>query len=389
MSDTPMTTMDDLIEYQRTKGDRGIEPWLRELPPDIGRLLSALGLLETYAGQIAGPWIEGAMNEEELWEFARISSFDRVSDCAQAIDGCVRALQDVSLASEVDAIWRRLQSHIERLRESESSGGFAWGVAELLFATMIMRQWFLDRVLGRTTMFAFESPFTCRQYTEMAISRAGESPFGCAEGVSIDVLSQAVIDGLKVDDNRLNETRKIQQVVLQLLQQVPRPPEEEIPSGTNQPELLAFEARTGISLPPELQEWLKTTNGPRIGPGGIFGVSSSNSDLDMDVVLGIYPEWKDEGWLPIAGDGCGNYYVLASKPERGGRYPVYFIDTMRDTRALTYVVASGLWQFLWFLLNKEITPSKWPFDEKEVVATDPAIVDVGGDLLPWKLRGRC
>jgi hypothetical protein len=35
-----------------------------------------------------------------------------------------------------------------------------------------------------------------------------------------------------------------------------------------------------------------------------------------------YPEWARLGWLRVAGDGCGNYYVLRKDGTVG------FVDTM-------------------------------------------------------------
>ena len=48
------------------------------------------------------------------------------------------------------------------------------------------------------------------------------------------------------------------------------------------------------------------------------------------------------GWLPVAGDGCGNYYVLREDGTVG------FVDTMQDPGKIDRQAASGL---LWFMIG--------------------------------------
>ncbi len=50
----------------------------------------------------------------------------------------------------------------------------------------------------------------------------------------------------------------------------------------------------------------------------------------------LFPGWAELGWLPVAGDGCGNLYVLAEDGTVG------FVDTMKDPCRLDRQVASDL-----------------------------------------------
>ena len=93
--------------------------------------------------------------------------------------------------------------------------------------------------------------------------------------------------------------------------------------------------------------------------------------------------WKSKKWIPIAGDGCGNYYLLATSHEYGRGRPVFFVDTHEDPNEPSYLVASDLWHFMSFLLRKELGESAWPFRKEFVVEEDPAIESYHGLRYPW------
>lgn len=170
--------------------------------------------------------------------------------------------------------------------------------------------------------------------------------------------------------------------VKQLVLQVPAPPGEQLPSGTTEDAISAFRRRAGIDVPVALRNWLQHVNGPCIGPGGLLGIETGRPSLDIEMVLNWYPQWRERGWLPVASDGCGNYYVL-NTVERSG--PIYFVDTASDANHLSHVVGSNLWTFLWFLLGNEISKTGWPFSEEYVVLHDPEIVMCTAAPCPWQI----
>ena len=144
--------------------------------------------------------------------------------------------------------------------------------------------------------------------------------------------------------------------VIQLAAQVPAPPGEPLPPGLSDGEIDQFTHRTGLPIPPELREWLQFTNGPCIGPGGIFGIRPRRESQDMEGVFEFLPEFKKNRWLPLGTDGCGNYYVLALASEPTPLRPVYFIDAYQEKgyKVPTYAVASEFWLFLRFLFRSEL-----------------------------------
>lgn len=178
----------------------------------------------------------------------------------------------------------------------------------------------------------------------------------------------------------------LREEVMNLAAQVPSPPGETLPPGQSDSEIDGFTERTGLPVPAELREWLRFSNGPCIGPGGIFGIRPRSKHFDMEAVYEFLPEFKEKNWLPLGTDGCGNYYVLdlASEPE--SLRPVYFVDAYQDRgySRPTYAVASGLWLFLRFLFRAELGENGWPFDTRFVLSCDPLLAEVRGAPLPWE-----
>ena len=103
---------------------------------------------------------------------------------------------------------------------------------------------------------------------------------------------------------------------------------EEVIHGATADELAALEQRLGRSLPTQLREFLRVCNGARIGPGGLFGHRPNDPSCDLPSFLALWREWAVSGWLPVAGAGCGNYYVMTPDGAVG------FVDTMADPGAL-------------------------------------------------------
>src|SRR4029078_9017925 len=129
-----------------------------------------------------------------------------------------------------------------------------------------------------------------------------------------------------------------------------------------------FAVRNRIVIPNEFAEWLAVINGARTPPGGILGIRPDDPYCDIQPLLAAYPEWNAKGWIPIAGDGCGNYYVVYNEGELN---PLLFIDTTSSHLDPALVAASGVWKFFWFLLSTEIGKPGWPFSREFVIRHDP------------------
>lgn len=174
--------------------------------------------------------------------------------------------------------------------------------------------------------------------------------------------------------------------VLALLETVELPPDAGRWGGASHEQLSRLAEQFGRTLPEDLVAWLRVCNGVHAGPGGIYGADLGDGEfLDIGEVLIRFPEWRDSGWLPIAGDGTGNHYVVDTTREHLEAGGVYFVEATEESHELRYIVASRLVTFLEFLLLEDLGEDRWPFDEQFMRLKDPQIFLVDPRrLLPGK-----
>jgi hypothetical protein len=165
--------------------------------------------------------------------------------------------------------------------------------------------------------------------------------------------------------------------LVELLLTAQRPPGTAFPGGADDAALAELHGRLGIPLPPALVVWLRVCKGDIVGPGGVFGARPDDPSIDIAAVLNQFPTWKARGWIPVAGDGCGDYYVLLTEGDNAGH--VGFVD-QADLDAIEMVVATDLARFVGFLLRRDRDERGWPFDRATVLAADPAMAQVAADL---------
>lgn len=170
------------------------------------------------------------------------------------------------------------------------------------------------------------------------------------------------------------------EMLLGFLHRVPRAPEEVI-EGASVGELAALRQVLGEEIPLQLKEWLQVCNGTTAGPGGIFGTGTDREYLNIEFYIEIYPVWRELDWIPVGGDGTGNYYILATGRHEVGFHAVFFVDMMDNWLHPSYCVASDLFHFLQFLMESELGARGWPFDRKYVESRDPNIS--ASTMLPW------
>lgn len=169
---------------------------------------------------------------------------------------------------------------------------------------------------------------------------------------------------------------------LQLLARLPTPAEEGSPAGASDEDLVSAEHQLGIRIPAEMAALLRHSNGPCVGAGGLVGVATKRKSQDLVQILRMHPTWLAKQWLPVAGDGFGNFFVLVSSPELNP-LPVCFVDSTIADDVLAYVVASNLGSFLRFYLEEALGESRWPFSAAYVLERDPALAKAIVASLPW------
>lgn len=161
------------------------------------------------------------------------------------------------------------------------------------------------------------------------------------------------------------------QEVIDLLRRSRTPPEFAGIAGASDAARRAFFQELGLGENRELDTWLSICSGAPAGPGGLFGCGDAPGYLSISARLQEHPFWQRAGWVPVAGDGNGGYYVALMSEANGGPVAVGYIDP-EDYENLAFVVASSLERFLVGLLRRDLREAKWwPFDEQEVLAFDP------------------
>ena len=170
----------------------------------------------------------------------------------------------------------------------------------------------------------------------------------------------------------------------QLLHMLPHPPEVGIPPGVTDSDIGEFMQRTGVTLPSQFRQWLKIANGPYVDSRATFGIQTSTEYRDIEAIYHLLPVWKSKKWIPVASDGCGNYYVVPTDQEYGEGYPVVFVEVMQGSDKPAYIVASDVAHFLEFLMEDELKLAHaWPFDEAYVLRKDPEIAKFHDISFPW------
>jgi hypothetical protein len=110
----------------------------------------------------------------------------------------------------------------------------------------------------------------------------------------------------------------VRQEVVQLLLAAKRAPGQPFPGGADDGELAELQSRLGMPIPVTLVDWLRVCKGDAIDPGGVYGARPEQPSIDMASALSRLPGWRPRGWMPIACDGCGDYYVLIGNGELAG-----------------------------------------------------------------------
>ncbi len=157
--------------------------------------------------------------------------------------------------------------------------------------------------------------------------------------------------------------------------------------------LRRFEQIHGMCLPCELKSWFRLCDGANVNPGGLESLFPKNEPVCLDWHFKQYPAWKERGWFPLASDGCGDLYVMTAHTiiSSTGTHPVCFLDQSDFTKP-QFAVASGVWKFLYLLLQTEVLRDQgkevfWPFHKESVLAVDPALAECKDTLLPWEIDG--
>jgi cell wall assembly regulator SMI1 len=172
--------------------------------------------------------------------------------------------------------------------------------------------------------------------------------------------------------------------------------------GISIAELHALESVLDMPLPQDLQDWLTSLVAPHLIDGRLLTYAPLEPRIDIVAIVRSTPIYRTNGWIPLAIDSAGNPYVALVHATDMDGTPVACIDREVDHAQLDYLVASTVWKFVAFLLEREtqIAGLKaiadedewdaafdrvdyWPFDKQHVLAQDPKLVMLKYAPLPW------
>jgi cell wall assembly regulator SMI1 len=173
--------------------------------------------------------------------------------------------------------------------------------------------------------------------------------------------------------------------LMELARQAPAPPGQRL-TGASEADIAKLENEIGRTLSGGYRRWLMAANGAMLGPGGMFGIRDKRDFLSTEKYLALHPEWQSLGWVPIAGDGLGNYWVVVPQGPDGTSDWVAFVDTHEDPANVDRYVASNVLKFVRFLLESELGETRWPGDRGYDLERDPALAAAPEDKAAWSPR---
>jgi hypothetical protein len=154
-------------------------------------------------------------------------------------------------------------------------------------------------------------------------------------------------------------------------------------------QLSGLQTRLGFALPSDLVEWLRVCNGAETRTWAHTFLSVGDSawhGYDIESTLNIFESWRARRWIPFAGDGFGDYFLLVPAADRS--HPVVtFWDHERDLEdSHGYVVSSTLWHFLANVFDPALegdADSLWPFNADYTIGVDPDLLNLRQFPMPW------
>lgn len=180
----------NLIEELRATGYYGSDPELPAMDHRRGTLIAAVRQLEVCVSQMAAAWLDDALEEQELWRFAEVSFFPRLSSLAEIIETASPAEDRPAFLNAWSGV-RRLIA-----KASVETQGYGEFVVTLLIAAMVLRQLAeLDADRGGA-----ERPFVCEStnvadsFFSQCCRRATIRPLDASTDSSLQQMAERIRD---------------------------------------------------------------------------------------------------------------------------------------------------------------------------------------------------
>jgi cell wall assembly regulator SMI1 len=165
--------------------------------------------------------------------------------------------------------------------------------------------------------------------------------------------------------------------------------------GASEDAIRAAQDKLKVVFPPSFTRFLRLWNGGEFGSDALYGIPPiTPHHLDITWYREEILDARDcpKSWIPIANDGCGNYFVIATEiPTVGAECAIGFVDYSVSPTNITNYIATNYWAFLEFFIrlmagDKDVIHGApieppglrpWPWDEDWLAQNDPYLSKIG------------
>lgn len=193
--------------------DEGVERTTRRLPNcDV----SFIRQLEASATHLVVPWVDGGMDNAELWEFLRSNLLEGILVLGDVVDRTITSFDPSSYVATHDdrwftRSWAPLRQCLAGLRSRDQSiYDFGAYTVTFLVAVMILRQLTDSAILNpghcQLTRFVPSSTNVSEQFLNLALQKLGRQPFGISRMAYLHELAEGMASNIKkeLDQAHLN-----------------------------------------------------------------------------------------------------------------------------------------------------------------------------------------
>jgi hypothetical protein len=203
----------DLVEELRSTGYHGRDAWLQGVEPRKGTRIAAIRQLEVCSSQMASSWVEGVMDEQELWALFRSHFLPRILAIEAIIDSTF-ATPKVSFGDEdasIRQVCAAIRSQVEAIEHEDAHPNYGVFAVILLVSVMVLRQLAEAQKLDSEArnQFMFESTNVARPFMLQCLAKSGFTP-DLREGTPLRELAERIhvvsLNGARPDGDPLDSS---------------------------------------------------------------------------------------------------------------------------------------------------------------------------------------
>lgn len=195
MGDTKATAL-DLVREMRVTGNYGHDLWIQSLDEGFGEAVVASRQLESSVTRIAAAWVDGSMDDNELWEFLESNLQNNVSEFAKILRDSFRESDAKSHGPIVEATC----AFVTDLRSFNDKANWNFGRTSVaaVIAAMALRQLLEDTCNGGdgTKEFKLYSSNVAGEFLAACLAKMNSPPFQLDSGCTLNVAQHEIVSTL-------------------------------------------------------------------------------------------------------------------------------------------------------------------------------------------------